>query len=77
MSNEQIDRLLAFREQGKWINSKEQFQEVTLVSDSLLNVISPLFKFPDWVENPRTNQNLSNAIKKEKPTSEKLDLKHS
>ena len=29
MSNEEIDRLLAFRKENKWINSKEQFQVVT------------------------------------------------
>ncbi len=53
MSNEEIDRLLNFRKQDKWINSAQQFQEVTKVSDSLLNGISPYFKFPDWVTNPK------------------------
>jgi competence ComEA-like helix-hairpin-helix protein len=52
MTNEEIDRLLAFRKQNNWINSAEQFQEVTKVSDSLLKVISPYFKFPEWVTNP-------------------------
>jgi len=52
MTNEEIDRLLAFRKQNQWINSVKQFQEVTKISDSLLNTISPYFKFPDWVENP-------------------------
>ena len=56
MSNEEIDRLLAFREQNKWINSTKQFQEVTQVSDSLLFVISPYFKFPEWVKNPSPKQ---------------------
>ena len=53
MSNEEIDRLLAFRKQDQWINSAKQFQEVTQVSDSFLNVLSPYFKFPDWVTNPK------------------------
>lgn len=53
MSNEEIDRLLAFRKQNKWINSVKQFQEVTKISDSLLNVIAPFFKFPEWVTNPK------------------------
>ena len=57
MSNEEIDRLLKFREQNKWINSAKQFQEVTKVSDSLLNKISPYFKFPDWV----TDQKIKNS----------------
>ncbi len=53
MKVEEIDKLLRFRESGKWINSAEDFQEVTGVSDSLLNQISPYFKFPDWITNPK------------------------
>lgn len=52
MSNEEIDRLLAFRKENKWVNSAKEFQNVTKISDSLLNVISPYFQFPDWVTNP-------------------------
>lgn len=51
MSVLEIDRLLAFRKQNKYVNSPEEFQAVTKVSDSLLNAISPYFKFPDWVNN--------------------------
>lgn len=57
MTNEEIDRLLDFRKQDKWINSAKQFQDVTKISDSLLLVISPYFKFPEWVTNPKPNQN--------------------
>ena len=49
MSIEEIDRLLVFRKTNKFVNSKKEFQQVTKVSDSLLNKISPYFKFPDWV----------------------------
>lgn len=49
MSTIEIDRLLLFRKQGKFVNSAKDFQRITKVSDSLLNVISPYFKFPDWV----------------------------
>ena len=49
MSVAEVDRLLLFRKTGKFINSKEEFQTVTQVSDSLLNAIAPFFKFPDWV----------------------------
>ncbi|MFH6969293.1 ComEA family DNA-binding protein [Flavobacterium sp. FlaQc-28] len=48
MSVQEIDRLLAFRKENKYVNSAKEFQEVTHISDSLLKVISPLFKFPDW-----------------------------
>jgi len=73
MSNEEIDRLLKFREQGEWINSVKQFQEVTQISDSLLNQISPYFKFPEWVTNPKQKQSFSNNSKP-KTFAEKLDL---
>jgi len=46
MSVLEIDRLLAFRSDHKWVNSSREFQEVTKVSDSLLGVLSPLFLFP-------------------------------
>ncbi|TPG38115.1 ComEA family DNA-binding protein [Flavobacterium pectinovorum] len=51
MSMEEIDRLVTFRKENKYVNSIEEFQQVTKVSDSLLSVISPLFKFPDWTQN--------------------------
>ncbi len=49
MSNQEIDKLHKYREGGKYINSTKHFQKVTGVSDSLLAVMSPNFKFPDWV----------------------------
>lgn len=53
MSVAEIDRLLAYRKQNKFVNSATEFQAVTKVSDSLLNAISPYFKFPDWVKNKK------------------------
>jgi DNA uptake protein ComE-like DNA-binding protein len=55
MSVEEIDRLLAFRKQNKFVNSASEFQAVTKVSDSLLKAISPYFKFPDWLKNKKNN----------------------
>ena len=49
MSVSEIDRLLAFRKGNKYVNSAEEFQNVTKVSDSLLATMSPYFKFPQWV----------------------------
>lgn len=46
MTVDEINRLFKFREEGKYVNSSKQFQEVTKINDSLLLVISPLFKFP-------------------------------
>ena len=53
MSVPEIDRLLAFRKENKYVNSSKEFQNVTQVSDSLLNAIAPFFKFPDWVNNKK------------------------
>ncbi len=53
MSVSEIDRLFAFRKENKYVNSPQEFQAVTKVSDSLLNTISPYFKFPDWVNNKK------------------------
>lgn len=63
MSPEEMDRLHRFRKSDKWINSAADFKKVTKVSDSLLASISPYFKFPEWVTNPKP--------KKEYPTKKK------
>ena len=54
MSIEEIDRLHKFRATQKWVNTAEDFQKVTKISDSLLNELSPYFKFPDWIINSRS-----------------------
>ena len=51
MSVTEIDRLHAFRARNKYVNSPGEFQKVTSVSDSLLEAISPYFKFPEWTKN--------------------------
>lgn len=76
LSVKQFDKLKGYREQDKWINSISDFKKVTGVSDSLLTIISPYFKFPDWVTNPKpkkSNTNYTNSMV-EKPYSEKIDL---
>ena len=50
MSTDEIDRLHVFRKQNQFANTAEEFQKVTQVSDSLLDVISPHFKFPEWTK---------------------------
>ncbi len=59
MSVQEIDRLHQYREANKFVNSAKEFQEITKVSDSLLKIISPNFKFPDWVTNKNKYQNNS------------------
>ena len=63
---------------NKFINSKREFQKITKVSDSLLAIIAPYFKFPDWVskvnqQKQRKNKNSSksNLVSKNKTISTK------
>ncbi|KJD35865.1 competence protein ComEA [Tamlana sedimentorum] len=74
LSTQEIDRLFAFRKKGEFINSPKQFQEVTQISDSLLNTIAPYFKFPDWVNKPAYNKVKKTAAKKTFNHSQKQDL---
>ena len=55
MSVAEIDRLFEFRKTNKYVNSAEEFQQVTKVSDSLLATFSQHFKFPDWVGNKKAS----------------------
>ncbi len=71
MSSEEIDRLHQFRSEDKYVNSVNEFQQVTKVSDSLLTKISPYFKFPDWVKNNNKN---NKATSRKNPVNEVQDL---
>ena len=57
MNVDEIDRLLAHREQKLYVNSSKEFQMITKISDSLLQKISPFFKFPEWVQKKNKNKN--------------------
>jgi len=66
MSLEEINRLHAFRAQHEFVNNADEFQKVTLVSDSLLQVISPYFKFPEWTNNKSTNHKRTSTLRNQK-----------
>ena len=73
LSVQEIDRLFAFRKQNKYVNSAIEFQNVTKISDSLLNVISPYFKFPNWVKNKESSNNYTKEyIEKKNPKKERI-----
>jgi competence ComEA-like helix-hairpin-helix protein len=75
LSVEEYERLRSFREKEKWINSVSEFQQVTGVSDSLLEIISKRFRFPDWITNPRPKATFSNYNRDtELSYNEKTDL---
>jgi len=71
MNSKEINRLLLYRAQNKWINSAKEFQNVTKVSDSFQYIISLNFKFPDWVKNSNKT-----SVSLERPISfeDKIDL---
>ena len=73
ISPQEFDRLQEVRSKDQWVNSAVQFQSVTGVPDSVLNKISPYFKFPDWVTRPKQKRNY---YKNDRvlSTSEKIDL---
>lgn len=56
MSTEEIDRLLAYRKTGHYVNSARDFQKVTGVSDELLTKLEPFFKFPEWTTTKRNDK---------------------
>jgi len=68
MSVEEIDRLIEFRKTNKYVSSAKEFQQVTKVSDSLLAIISPYFKFPERISNSKKQDKKLN--KTEKTTTE-------
>ncbi|CAL2091253.1 conserved hypothetical protein [Tenacibaculum sp. 190524A05c] len=76
MSIEEIDRLHKFRKGNTYVNSAKEFQKVTKVSDSLLNKISPYFKFPDWVSKKKTkfSELKSNTKKETEITTNDINL---
>ena len=46
LSLEEINRLHAYRAKGKWVNSIKEFQQVTHVNQSWLDLYSPYFTLP-------------------------------
>lgn len=61
---EEIDRLLRYRKTEKYVNSAQEFQKITGINDSLLAVISPLIKFPEWVNAKQKTKTSQKPISK-------------
>lgn len=74
MSPQEYDRLKTFRSKNKWINTVPDFKRVTGVSDSLLENISPYFKFPEWITNPKPKKKAFSNQKNPLPYALKTDL---
>lgn len=75
ISSIELDRLLAFRQNGEWVNSNKEFQQVTQISDSLLNEITPYFKFPEWIQKRESQKAVKSKKQgKTKTLEEKKDI---
>lgn len=79
LTDEEFDKLTVFRSQNKFVNSAKNFQQVTGVSDSLLQLIEVYFRFPDWVTQrnsttPFVNSPTSTGTLNNKNTITKEDL---
>lgn len=74
MSVAEIDRLLAFRKTNKYVNTPEDFQKVTKISDSLLATMAPYFKFPDWVTNKKEFKTKYKSFENKKEKIVVLDI---
>ena len=75
MSTDEIDKLHHFRKTNKFVNSAEEFQDVTNISDSLLQVISPFFKFPEWTTKQEYKPSKVSSKKNVNPTTENVIFK--
>lgn len=73
MTLQEINRLRAYRQRNLYVNSAEEFQQITQVPDSVLRVLRPYFKFPDWVIQARKNKLYSTTNKKTAPIL-KIDI---
>lgn len=56
LTSQEWDRLQVYRAQNKYVNSAAEFQQVTHVSDEILQKLSPYFAFPEWVKQREAQQ---------------------
>lgn len=74
MSTAEIDRLLEYRKKNLYVNSAEEFQALTKVSDSLLATMAPYFKFPDWVKNKKQSKGFEKYPNQAYAKKEKIQI---
>jgi DNA uptake protein ComE-like DNA-binding protein len=75
MSVAEIDRLHEFRATNKYVNSAKEFQQITKVPNDLLAKLQPYFKFPDWVNKPKSNFYTTTYAKFDSKPSTKIIVK--
>ena len=73
MTLAEINRLRAYRQRNLYVNSAEEFQQITQVPDSILQRLRPYFKFPEWVTQAKKNS-LYGSKTKSAPPIVKIDI---
>lgn len=75
LSPQEVQRMIDFRKQKKFVNTAKEFQRITQISDSLLEHVSPYLKFPKWVSKSNKKFVAKPLIKKPLNTATAEDLK--
>lgn len=70
MSVAEIDRLFAFRKTGRYVNSAQEFQQVTRVSDAQLQKMEPFFRFPEWVQRQQARRQAPRFLERQVPVQD-------
>ncbi len=75
LTPEEIDNFLQYRSLGKFVNSAEEFQNVSGISDIKLKAIAPYFRFPVWHNKYRDKKNTQKRLAQPIVTlSNKIDI---
>ncbi len=78
MTVEEIDRLLVFRAKNQYVNSVQEFQSVTKVSNQWIAKYRSYFKFPAWVVEKQKREQAfaqNNTSKSIENKNEKIEVK--
>jgi competence ComEA-like helix-hairpin-helix protein len=56
ISLEQLNKITAFRKQGKYFKNKWQFKQVSEIPDSLFSILAPYIRIPEYKNNSTTDK---------------------
>ena len=62
MTPQQIDKVMAFRQKGRYFQSKLEFKQVAGLSDSLFQKLLPYIKIPEYKFNNKSFQNKRKSL---------------
>ena len=59
---EALDKIQAYRKQGKYFRNKEEFKKISGISDSLYRILEPYIQFPRFHTFPKYNPNKNRTV---------------